>query len=1186
MRYAVIGSVVIAAFALLPIVATAGPTVTIYTDADTYQSGDTIEVSLAALNLGNGMSVDLYVGLLTPDGGLYTLSPYGVSGWSGNIEAWIPDIYVPPDFSMIRTPLFWFDVPSSMPPIQGPGEYNFASLLTRVGTFEWASELSLAPFALGDAAPFHGGDITTDMTLSGEIELTSDVVIHEGALLTILHDSTVRLGEGFGIKVYGGLIAEGDSEDSIVFERLDPDKPWENISFWESADDDQCRLVYCSISGGSGTYYKGYDWGGAIFCHFSSPIIVNNTITDNSTERGGGIGCWESSPTIVNNTIAHNYANQGGGIFCRNSPPTIENNIITDNRAKFGGGIFCWNSSPTIKNNTITGNRAFEYYGGIRCFENSSPTIVNCIIWGNGDDLYHCSATYCCIEGDDPGEGNVHENPMFVTGPLGEYYLASNSPCIDAGSQSVSAAGLPNRTTQTDGTRDTGRVDIGYHYPIPSASASTVQGHVYKTGTSTQISSVQVSIGSISDTTDAGGFYSLETVPLGEHTIEASVSGCEPNSASIVVSEAYNWHNIYLTPLVPTAFIESISPNPATQGSDAVEFYGDGEDEGSIRDYNWRSDIDGYLDNEDHFSMSADDLSVGVHTIYFKVKDNDNNWSVEVSRKLTIKRGEAFHGGGIAQDITLSGEIELTRDVVIHEGAVLTISSESTVRLGKNVGIKVYGGLIAEGDRKDSIVFERLDPDKAWENISFLDSADDDQCRLVNCSISGGSGTLYEVCYWGGAIFCQRSSPTIENNTITDNSAVFGGGIFCRESSPTIKNNIILDNNAESGGGIDCVNGSSPIIENNTITGNRAHNGGGITCRESSPTIKNNIILDNNAEYGGGIDCLGENSCSPTIKNNIITGNSAHGYGGGIDCVGYNTSPTIENNTITDNSAAERDGGGISCGSSSPNIRNNTITGNSAHDYGGGISCSWNSSPTIENNTITNNTANIGGAGIDCCNSKPFIKNNTIMSNSAEYGGGICSENTLPNKSPTIKNNTITDNSADWGGGICCGNSSPTIKNNTITDNSADYGGGMYCCYNSSPNIRNNTISANSAHNWGGAIHCSNSSPTIENNTIANNSAHQGGGGIDCYKNSSPTVVDCIIWGNGDDLYDCSATYCCNDPMFVTGPLGEYYLHPDSPCIDAGSRSASAASLSNRTTQADGTPDTGTVDMGYHYPIP
>lgn len=36
---------ILAVFALLPFAGTGQPTITIYTDADTYQSGDTIEVA-------------------------------------------------------------------------------------------------------------------------------------------------------------------------------------------------------------------------------------------------------------------------------------------------------------------------------------------------------------------------------------------------------------------------------------------------------------------------------------------------------------------------------------------------------------------------------------------------------------------------------------------------------------------------------------------------------------------------------------------------------------------------------------------------------------------------------------------------------------------------------------------------------------------------------------------------------------------------------------------------------------------------------------------------------------------------------------------------------------------------------------------------------------------------------------
>ena len=103
-------------------------------------------------------------------------------------------------------------------------------------------------------------------------------------------------------------------------------------------------------------------------------------------------------------------------------------------------------------------------------------SVTDCIIWGNSastdPNLSECSTpSFSCIEiWDGGGEGNIHDDPMFVTGPLGEYYLYPESPCIGAGSQSAEDAGLSDRTTQADGLPDIGVVDMGYHYPVPTAS--------------------------------------------------------------------------------------------------------------------------------------------------------------------------------------------------------------------------------------------------------------------------------------------------------------------------------------------------------------------------------------------------------------------------------------------------------------------------------------------------------------------------------------------------------------------------------------------------------------------------------------------------------------------------------------------------------------------------------------------
>jgi hypothetical protein len=85
----------------------------------------------------------------------------------------------------------------------------------------------------------------------------------------------------------------------------------------------------------------------------------------------------------------------------------------------------------------------------------------------------------------------------------------------------------------------------------------------------------------------------------------------------------------------PTAYIDSISPNPAISGQ-IVTFSGHGTDsDGSIVAYNWRSGIDGPLSTSSSFNTTL--LSVGTHTIYFMVKDDDEAWSAEVTGTLEIK---------------------------------------------------------------------------------------------------------------------------------------------------------------------------------------------------------------------------------------------------------------------------------------------------------------------------------------------------------------------------------------------------------------------------------------------------------------------------------------------------------------------------------------------------------------------
>jgi len=350
-----------------------------------------------------------------------------------------------------------------------------------------------------------------------------------------------------------------------------------------------------------------------------------------------------------------------------------------------------------------------------------------------------------------------------------------------------------------------------------------------------------------------------------------------------------------------------------------------------------------------------------------------------------------------------------------------------------------------------------------------------------------------------------------------------------------------------------------------------------------------------------GIYCC---DSSPTITNCTITGNTAGYYGGGIYC--YNSDPTITDCTITGNTAGYY-GGGIYCYRSDPTITNCAITENTAH-FGGGIYCYYNTSPTIINCTITGNTASRGG-GIYCYyNTSPTIVNCTIDGNTAEYeGGGIYCHS---ESNPTITNCRIMGNTASRGGSIYCfRHSDTTITDCTITENTAEYGGGIYCSVSYST-ITNCRITGNTASRGGGGIYCfCRSDLTITNCTITGNTAVDGGGGIYCYDNSDPTITNCILWDDTPDeiCVDSSnpvVTYSDvqggwpgegnidADPLWVTGPLGDYYLSQqqcgqpeDSPCLDAGKGRAKKHGLKRKfTTCTGGMKDKKKVDMGYHYP--
>ncbi len=89
------------------------------------------------------------------------------------------------------------------------------------------------------------------------------------------------------------------------------------------------------------------------------------------------------------------------------------------------------------------------------------------------------------------------------------------------------------------------------------------------------------------------------------------------------------------TNVAPTATIDSITPNPAMVGQDII-FTGTGTDtDGTIETYAWESNLDSNIGSQASFTTSA--ITVGIHTITFKVRDDSGEWSEDATTTLVVK---------------------------------------------------------------------------------------------------------------------------------------------------------------------------------------------------------------------------------------------------------------------------------------------------------------------------------------------------------------------------------------------------------------------------------------------------------------------------------------------------------------------------------------------------------------------
>ncbi|MBU1319459.1 MAG: right-handed parallel beta-helix repeat-containing protein [candidate division Zixibacteria bacterium] len=204
---------------------------------------------------------------------------------------------------------------------------------------------------------------------------------------------------------------------------------------------------------------------------------------------------------------------------------------------------------------------------------------------------------------------------------------------------------------------------------------------------------------------------------------------------------------------------------------------------------------------------------------------------------------------------------------------------------------------------------------------------------------------------WGGAVYCETSSPKFINCVFFRNDADFGGAVACRTASPIFENCEFNSNDAtKDGGAVTAEGGARPIFRSCTFIDNEA------------------------LQRGGAFNC---SSASPNISDSRFESNMAAGFGGVAFC--NSSSPSFTNCVAFKNTAQE--GGAIYATSeSNPHLVNCSLVQNTGRSGGGGLSCATNSKATLQECIIAFST--IGEAiNILDVNSTPNVRCTDLYNN-------------------------------------------------------------------------------------------------------------------------------------------------------------------------------------------------------------
>ncbi len=652
--------------------------------------------------------------------------------------------------------------------------------------------------------------VISPLTVLLAAELHVDVSVTESGDGTSWENAFKTIQEGINAALDGDtvVIAEGIYVENIEFKG-------KNIVLTSTDPLDTDVVAHTIIDGnqtGSVVVFVGTEDETCVLEGFT---VRNGVAAYDQGLYGGGIcgGMQDfenlTRATIQNNVITHNDAYRGGGIGLCNG--TIRNNTISQNSAGRGGGLRLCHG--IIENNVITGNTSSgEGAAGI---DNCNAIIQNNIISAN-------SGT------DSDGEGGLGGCDGIIQNNL----ISGNSSRGGAAGLSGCDGPILNNTVVGNSTTGDESLAGGLGGCGGIIRNCIIWGNTLE-GEGAQLSNcTEPAYCCIQDWT-GGGVDNTDRDPL---FIDARGGDYRRQSESPCIDTGVNYY-------------WCAWPQRDLDGN--CRLAGETVDMGCY-EHNSPPDSDGDLLSD------ADEPAAGTDSADDDTDGDGLRDGLELIRgtdPLTPTPPRIVHVTADQPTIQIALCLAVKGDqIVVDIGTYL----ENLLFCGLDVTLR-------SSDPKDpkKVAVTTLDGDGIGPVVSFTGRESED-CVLSGFTIrngnAGSGGGIY------GGVEGNSTHATIQNSTITENSARRGGGglAFC---DGVIQNNTISGNSAPwRGGGLHGCNG---IVQGNIISGNSSGSGGGLHACYG--TIRNNTITGNAAGRDGG----GLSWCQGTIANCIIWGNTA-----------------------------------------------------------------------------------------------------------------------------------------------------------------------------------------------------------------------------------------------------------------------------------------------------------------------